>query len=177
MRDTEVNNGMDIIDSRDIIKRIEELESYREDAQATAQEKVDRFAELHAKDELTEDEQEELREYSPPEKEIVGHGRSLDDNTEQYTSVDWDEETYNELEILKALADEGEGCSDWSHGETLIRDSYFETYAEELAEDIGAIGKDTQWPLSYIDWEAAANALKQDYTCVDFDGVEYWIRS
>jgi len=33
------------------------------------------------------------------------------------------------------------------------------------------------WPFSYIDWEAAADALRQDYLMVDFDGVNYWIRA
>jgi antirestriction protein len=87
------------------------------------------------------------------------------------------DEEKEELAALLALAEEGEGLADWQYGETLIRNSYFETYAEELAEDIGAIGKDTQWPLSFIDWEAAANALKQDYTAIEFDGVTYWGRS
>ena len=44
----------------------------------------------------------------------------------------------DELEILKKLAGEGECCAaDWVHGETLIRDSYFKEYAQELAEDCG----------------------------------------
>lgn len=62
-------------------------------------------------------------------------------------------------------------------GVTLIRDSYFESYARELAEDIGAIKSDLGWPYDYIDWERAADALKQDYSSIDFDGVEYWVRS
>lgn len=83
----------------------------------------------------------------------------------------------DELKALKALAEEAEGySSDWRHGETLIRDSYFVEYAEQLAEDIGAIGRDASWPLSHIDWDAAADELKQAYTSVDFDGVTYWIR-
>lgn len=83
----------------------------------------------------------------------------------------------DELKALKALAEEAEGySSDWRHGETLIRDSYFVEYAEQLAEDIGAIDRDASWPLSHIDWDAAADELKQAYTSVDFDGVTYWIR-
>jgi len=44
-------------------------------------------------------------------------------------------------------------CPDWRHGVTLIRDSCFERYAEELAE-----------------------ALKTDYQCCDFDNIIYWYR-
>lgn len=79
-------------------------------------------------------------------------------------------------QALKDLADEAGGASDWRSGETLIRDSYFEDYAREFAEEIGAVNPDGGWPSSYIDWKAAAEALQQDYTSVDFDGVTYWLR-
>lgn len=59
---------------------------------------------------------------------------------------------------------------------TLIRDSYFRDFAEEFAEDIGAINSDAAWPVRYIDWEAAAEALQMDYTAFDYAGVTYWGR-
>jgi hypothetical protein len=121
---TEINNCEDIIDSRDVIKRIDELQNMRDD----------------------EDE-------------------------------DYDDDAREELEALEALAEEASGyAADWQHGETLIRDSYFAEYAEQLADDIGATNKDAPWPQNHIDWNAAAEELKQDYTCVEFDGVDYWIR-
>lgn len=82
-----------------------------------------------------------------------------------------------ELKALEDLAEEAEGSPDWPHGETLIRDSYFEDYARELAEDTGMVKGNEDWPLRHIDWEAAADELKGDYFSVDFDGVDYWIRS
>ncbi len=88
-----------------------------------------------------------------------------------------DEEEEEELAALKALAEEGAlYAPDWEYGETLIRDSYFAEYAEELAEDIGAIDRNAKWPLTCIDWEEAARQLKQDYTSIDFAGVAYWVR-
>lgn len=66
--------------------------------------------------------------------------------------------------------------SDYWYPVTLIRDSYFEQYARDLAEDIGAIPDDAQWPCTCIDWEQAARELQQDYTTIDFDGVDYWTR-
>lgn len=88
------------------------------------------------------------------------------------------EELEEERDILEALiGDCRNGVADFEHGATLIRDTYFETYAEQLAEDIGAISSEASWPLSHIDWEAAADALKIDYSSVDFDGVEYWGRA
>lgn len=59
----------------------------------------------------------------------------------------------------------------------LIHDRYFEDYARELAEDIGAIDKGASWPNTYIDWEAASNALKMDYTAYEIAGHTYWGRS
>jgi antirestriction protein len=83
----------------------------------------------------------------------------------------------DELTKLREMAKDGEGSPDWPHGETLILDSYFEQYAQDLAEDIGAVQKDATWPNQYIDWEAAADALKQDYMRVTYGETEYWIRA
>ena len=58
----------------------------------------------------------------------------------------------------------------------LIRDSYFEDYARELAEDCGAISRNSAWPLQHIDWKAAAEALQQDYMMVDYGQSTYWYR-
>lgn len=117
-----VDNNEDVLDSRDVIERLQEL------------------TDLEEAGELDEDEAEEL------------------------TS-------------LKNFADEGaNSASDWEYGATLVRDSYFTEYAEEFAEEIGAIPPSVQWPMTCIDWEAAANDLREDYSQVDFDGVTYWVR-
>lgn len=90
--------------------------------------------------------------------------------------IDMDDE-HGELEHLKAFAEEAEGYSpDWAHGVTLVSDDYFERYAEELAQDIGAISSQDRWPLDCIDWEKAASELKVDYTAIDFDGIDFWVR-
>lgn len=82
-----------------------------------------------------------------------------------------------DLDALEELAEEAEGSPDWQYGETLIRESYFTDYARELAEDIGAIQSDAQWPNYCIDWERAARELQQDYMSVEFNGVTYFIRA
>lgn len=87
------------------------------------------------------------------------------------------EELANELASFENLAEQAEASPDWNYGETLIRDSYFEDYARELAEDCGMLANAQDWPLRCIDWEQATDELKQDYLCVDFDGVDYWIRA
>ncbi|MCC6311377.1 MAG: hypothetical protein IT345_10725 [Trueperaceae bacterium] len=90
---------------------------------------------------------------------------------------DRDEMENAELAELEAINEEGEGYApDWTYGEGLIDESYFEAYAQELAEDIGAINRDASWPLSYIYWPAAADALKMDYTGIDIRGRTWYVR-
>lgn len=79
------------------------------------------------------------------------------------------------LDDLKGYGGDEQWCGDW-YPITLIRDSYFQEYAQELAEDIGAINSDATWPNNCIDWEQAARELKVDYSTVEFDGVTYWYR-
>lgn len=79
------------------------------------------------------------------------------------------------LEELKGNGGDEEWRGDW-YPITLVRDSYFEDYAQELADDIGAINSDATWPNNCIDWERAARELQADYTTVEFDGVTYWYR-
>jgi hypothetical protein len=107
--------------------------------------------------------------------ELAGRWTARANGDETVEPLDDDERA--ELDTLSALAEEAEGyADDWQYGATLIRDSYFVDYAEQLAEDIGAIDREAAWPARHIDWEAAADDLQTDYTDVDFDGVTYWVR-
>ena len=163
--ETEPLEQDEVIDSRDVIARIEYLESRRDESQpcdwfvndatepawccnthmydgtgdypATGEHPAD--CPFKGEEPLTEDEEEELTE-------------------------------------LLALQSEADGAADWAYGETLIRDDYFPSYAEELASDIGAINPDATWPLNCIDWEEAARQLQQDYSSVTWAGTTYWIR-
>jgi hypothetical protein len=82
-----------------------------------------------------------------------------------------------ELAALVAFRDAADGyCSDWLYGCTLIRDSYFKDYAQELAEDVGLLEKDLKWPHTCIDWDQAARELQRDYSSAELDGVTYWFR-
>jgi hypothetical protein len=150
---TNISNTDDVIDSRQVIERIEELTELRDAVKEVEEELAEAKAEGDANN-------------------IVDAEQRLESALADFTEV----EKY-ELEALEALQEEAEGYSeDWKYGATLIRDSYFTTYAQELAEDIGAVSKDMQWPLLYIDWEKATEELQMDYTSVDFDGVTYWVR-
>lgn len=146
----------DIIDSRDVIARIEELEAEREALQETLGDAREAYRAT-----LESEGAAELDAVMAAKDALAAWG--VDDGVE--------------LAALKALADEASGyAADWYDGETLIRDSYFTNYAMQLAEDIGAIDRNAQWPNTCIDWDQAARELQMDYTAVDFDGVTYWIR-
>jgi hypothetical protein len=105
--------------------------------------------------------------------------REVIDRIEYLEALDsLDDAERAELRDLRALAEEAEPyASDWRYGETLIRESHFERYAEELAYDCGMVPKGLAWPMTCIDWEQAARELQHDYTPVDFDGVTYYVRA
>ena len=87
-----------------------------------------------------------------------------------------DDDEQEELDNLIAFKDEVSD-SEWDSGLQLIDEDYFEEYAQELAQDIGAIGRDAQWPLNCIDWEQAAEELKGDYRTADYNGNTYYFRA
>lgn len=88
-----------------------------------------------------------------------------------------DTDAQAELDSLFKLAKHGEAyADDWEYGATLVRGTYFEEYARELAEDCDMIDHDAAWPMRCIDWKQAADELRVDYTAIDFDGETYWIR-
>jgi hypothetical protein len=169
------HNGMDIIDSRDIIKRIEELESEEGDIEEEDYEKAARAA---GWSKSVHDPARFVDKDGNLGPEEWGDWQDVCDDEDIEVKGRLSEEDAEELKVLKALAEEAEGYSgDWHHGETLIRESHFEDYAQELAKDIGAIKGDEGWPLNHIDWEAACNELKHDYIELDFDGVTYLMRT
>lgn len=143
----------DILDSRDLAERLEELEDELVDLK-------DAIAE--AEEELNECEEEEEQE-------------TLADTLNEAAAAleDWEKENAEELEELRNLADE---VPDWRHGAMLISEGYFVEYAQDLAEDLG-MDRNQPWPYSCIDWLQAADELKQDYTSIEYQGETYWFRS
>lgn len=153
--------SQDIIDSRDIIARFEELQEEKEALEEAINEAKEALQDKE--DEEDEDQEEALEELSEAvqvaEKELS----------------DWLEENKEELEDLERVNDECSGYGDWDHGETLISEDYFPQYAEELANDTGAVGGNSNWIV--IDWDATADNLKADYTTVDINGKTYYYRA
>ena len=160
----EITNSENTIDSRDIIDRIEYLENERDSLQKdidTAQENLD-------------DESADADDNDPERVEQY----KVEFAEAKETMADWQSEYGDELKALTELADDASGySSDWQDGETLVNESYWLEYVEQLAEDIGAIDRNAAWPLNHIDWEAAADELMQDFTEVSFNGTAYYMRN
>lgn len=161
-----ISNRDDIIDSRDVIARIKELE-----------------------DELTEPDGDYCYGCNlaldppdpddPSETDEDGRAWHLTCKEAGLRYDDGLDEEREELEALKALAEQGEAHPDWPYGAALIRESYIDgDYAFERAVDFGYISdRDSmyRWPFNNMDWRAAAEDLKADATEVDFDGVTYYV--
>lgn len=100
------------------------------------------------------------------------------DTIEEYLASDQDfADEIRELENEKDEIDTIEGyCEDFLYGATLIPESEFVDYAQQFAEDIGAVETDGRWPLYCIDWEAAARDLAMDYSLVTYQGTDYYVR-
>lgn len=177
MKTNAISNTDNIIDSRDVIKRLAELEDERQGLAEVAEEANEAVEDAREKrgDELPESDQ--TPEYIAAD---VALESAIDaKNAADAALSDWDDSDEGaELKALKALADECEGYGDWRHGESLIHADHFREYAEELARDCGLVNDDTsKWPLNCIDWDEAAEELKADYMEVNFDGQTYYMRA
>ena len=159
----QIHNQEDTIDSRDVIARIEDLkgdlESAYEDYETAYEEAVEA-------------------------KLLVGPKEDFDqwvnEQADRATSDMYEEAA--EYRALVALAEQGAGYGDWMHGDTLIRESYFTNYIEQLIGDCYELPKEMasgDWPWRHItvDYEAAAEEAKIDYTELDFDGETYLMRA
>jgi hypothetical protein len=141
-----------VLDSRDIIDRIEELST-------------DMFPKFNEQMFIDDKDEEE----------------SIDDTDDENFRA-WleklaptDDEAYELLALLK-LQDECEDYSDWEHGETLIHANYRVDYVAELIKDSGDLPRDVPHYIA-IDWQKTADNIEWDYARVELDGEEYLIRS
>jgi hypothetical protein len=146
---------MKYLNTRDLDKRLTELEDMFE-SQEEAQEEM--LEALKLQD----------NEQTPEAME------AFEKAEDALTDATLTEEETEELKELQELRDE---ISEWSHGETLIPECEFEDYARELAEDIGAIDRYATWPLGCIDWKEAAEELQSDYSSCEYQGETYYYRS
>lgn len=162
MKDLEdlVHEGVDMIDVRDVKERISELEFERACDICHGTGLV-----------LTDDGESPNGMFWPCESCCNDLLLGIYNGNPPGVNVEWYEELDAELESLRMIEQEV------PEGETLISENYFEEYARQLAEDIGAIDKDGKWPTNHIDWKAASEELMSDYSVVEYGAVTYYYRS
>lgn len=152
--------SQEYFDSRDLIARMEELESERSDLES----ELEACQEAH-----------EAAVKAGNTTAALAAGEEVQKAADGIT--EWDDDNLDELEVLREANKWGENyVPDWRYGATLIDERYFTEYAEELAYDIGALQGNEQWPHNHIDWESAASELAYDYTRFDFGGETYLVR-
>ena len=113
-------------------------------------------------------------------RDIIGRVEAL------RSERDFEEELANddaaELDMLEGILSElaGYGGDEEFEGDwypvQLIAESYFQEYAQELAEDCGMVDTSASWPMTCIDWEQAAMELRMDYSNILLYGSTYWYR-
>jgi hypothetical protein len=160
---TTLDLSADLIDSRDIIARFEELQD-----------------ELDNLKEIVNDIAQQIED---AESEELKQDLSKDLNFATSDITTWNEENLHEYQMLENICKEGaDNASDWIHGETLIREDYFVDYTEDLINDCYELPKGIdsgEWPFRHMkmNYEDAADEMKYDYTTIEIDGSDYYIRA
>ena len=146
------------LDTRDLQEQIDNLELEIESVEEYIEEAEAELEDLG--EELIETEEETgTPQPEPPEiDEIESAKESLQDLRE-------------ELQPLLDL--KYEGIPEWDDGATLIPESDWEEYVEDLLKDCGYISNDVPWWI-VIDWAATADNVAADYSTVDYDGDTYY---
>lgn len=156
-----VDNTEDFIDTRDLIKAIESLEDDKDCLESEVEERRAELEDMEADDDTDP-------------KDVAEVADALEDAQEALNA--WEAHESEELRLLKEFAEEVEDyCVDYKHGETLIRESYFTEYVEEMVKDCYGFPQDIP-SFVEIDWEETAENVKVDYSEADFDGVTYYFR-
>ncbi|CAM3285814.1 hypothetical protein FLLO111716_01050 [Flavobacterium longum] len=143
----------DIVDIRDIIEQFEETET----------DFVNRFNEQHEPNDAIAESDNDLF------KAWLSEISNDDEEAADFELI------LSLLENLKGYGGDEQWRGDW-YPITLIRDDYFEDYAQQLAEDIGAVDRNAAWPNNCIDWKQAAKELEMDYSTIDFKKASYLYR-
>jgi hypothetical protein len=149
----DIDKHQDVMDCRDVIARFEELETELTDACAGESEDASVL----------------------PLADWIKNAAKEQDHTLNDAAIE-----YLALQsFLDDLQGSGGGDEEWRghwYPVTLVRETYFEDYAQELAEELDLIKSDAPWPNSCIDWEQAAKELRMNYAGSDFDGITYYSR-
>lgn len=163
--------GDDIIDSREVVSRLEELQGDRDD--------------LNDSLDVANEEYDKVKRYDQDMGEDDPDPGGLIE--ECYDEVEYIKDSIadlekDELEPLEAFCSVGEGYSEWSSGVSLIHEDHFVEYTKQLIDDAYEMPVELDqggWPWDHIsiDYDAAAEALKQDYGTIEFEEETYYLQA
>lgn len=112
-------------------------------------------------------------------RDIIARVKELENEVAETEAQAW--ANRDEYAALTAILDEledGGGDEQWRgawYPVTLIRESHFVDYVQELLEDCDIIPRNLPHYI-HIDWELTARELKVDYSEVTIEGVTYFYR-
>lgn len=170
------NWGDNIIDSRDIIDRFEELDEYYADLKVEVEYVAEELESLQNDYAESTDDSESVEDCN---NELHRLSEELKDSNVRLG--EWENDNLEEYELLQEILQQGEDAPDWPYGETLIHEKYFTQYIKELIDDCYEMLKEFnegKWPWNHMtmDWEGAADDAKADYLTIEADGQTYYIR-
>jgi hypothetical protein len=158
--------GDDIIDSRDVITRLEEFQDEFDLLESALED---------AKDDLMAHRMDNLDFVENEDEPLVMAVEEAQEALDQFNqSFDKDE-----LDTLVEVNRDAEHAPDWIYGTSLILESYFTDYIKDLIGDCYEEPKGLDsWPWNNMsmDWEAAAEEAKVDYFDIEVEGYTYFIR-
>jgi hypothetical protein len=156
-----MNNPItDHFDSRDLIE-------YRESLQNGILEAYVKWAESH----------NQWVEKGVTELEIPDSFDEIEFIDEEAFTIG-NQELIDELAVIEDFCNELDGYGDFEHGESIVAESYFTNYAEDLTTELGYIPDNLpSFIADNIDWKGVAEDLKVDYMEADYKGTTYYMRA
>lgn len=174
----DISNSDDTINTRDVWKRIEELEEL-EEAVSEAKEAVEEAEASVAEAKQDYENAEGDAEREEADERFENANAALEEAEGELTSAEdeFDDDAQSELKALRKLQDQAEGYCDWHSGATLISERHLHDYIQEQIEELYSRELDAlpSCLRDNIDWDGVCKDAESDYTEVDFDGTSYFL--
>ena len=159
---TELANE-DVISSDDIIELHEELTSIKEDFEFDI----------------------EVLGKKLKDDSLTGEDHTITKDQLAQVIKDYDDfmnEHLGDLKSLEEIVEDGEAViADWNYGATLIKESYFKEYIQELVQDCYPeftedVLNRNEWPYSCVevDWDMAVRDAKMDFYPISINNVDFY---
>ena len=89
-----------------------------------------------------------------------------------------EKEAFEEWSVLKKVSNEAaQYCEDWESGVNFISTLHMKAYVKKLVEENCFLEGVPSYLVSATDWDKAVEEFKEDWTPIDWDGVEFWVQN